>query len=63
MNQKSSEKVDIDLLAQAFADVLTRRTGIQHVCKIKSKSESKKSEGNNRRNTRRDSKNAPSYCE
>ena len=44
MNQKSSEKVDIDLLAQAFADVLTRRTGIQHVCKIKSKSESKKSE-------------------
>ena len=47
MNQKSSEKVDIDLLAQAFADVLTRRTAIQHVCKIKSKSESKKSEGNN----------------
>ncbi|EGO8712149.1 TPA: hypothetical protein IUX93_001817 [Enterococcus faecalis] len=39
MNQKSSNKVDIDLLAQAFAEVLTRRTGIKHVCRIRNEGE------------------------
>lgn len=39
MNQKSSNKVDIDLLAQAFAEVLTRRTGIKHVCRIRNEEE------------------------